>query len=417
MFSPKHRVNPAAPSVSLPGRPEPTRVVPNSRARSRTVRGVAALAPLAVAIALAACGGSDDSGGGSSDGPTVAATTGVVADLAQDVAGDDAEVVQVIPDNASPHDFQLSARDRQELEDATLMVASGAGLEAGLPLDDLDVPSWELTDHAGELRGLAAEDEHGEAHEDEHAGDDKHADKETADEDHGDEEAADEDSADEDDGGETGGDADHADEDDEHAGEDDDEGAEDHAGDEEGDAHEHEGDLDPHVWMDPSRVAHAAPSLAGALAEADPENAEAYRARADELADRLRSLDRELAETLDTIPKRNRKLLTSHDALGYLADRYGLELLPTPFPTSGPEASPSAQGIREVEDAIGDSGVPAVFAQQTDDPEVLEQIADRTGVEVVTGLLVEAPGPAGSYLEMLREDADLIASGLGGSPG
>lgn len=370
----------ASPCVFPRGRPELTRFAPNSRARSRTVRGVAALAALAAAIAVAACGGSDDSRGVDSDEPTVAATTGVVADLAEEVAGDDAAVVQIIPDNAGPHDFQLSARDRQRLEDTALVVASGAGLEAGLPLDDLDVPSWALTDHAGELREFAEEDEH--------AGEDR-----TGEEDHGDEETGRE-----------------AHEDEEGAGED-------HAEEDSEATHEHEGDLDPHVWMDPSRVARAMPSLADALAEADPENAEAYRRRADELAKRLRSLDRELARTLDTIPKGNRTLLTSHDALGYLAARYGLELLPTPFPTSGPEASPSAQRIRDVEEAIADSGVPAVFAQETDDPEVLEQIADRTEVEVIRGLLVEAPGPAGSYVEMLREDAELIAAGLSGQPG
>jgi len=60
--------------------------------------------------------------------------------------------------------------------------------------------------------------------------------------------------------------------------------------------------------------------------------------------------------------------------------------------------------------------VPAVFAEETDDPQVLEQIADRTGVEIVDGLLVEAPGDAGSYVEMMRRNAELIAGALAEPP-
>ena len=52
---------------------------------------------------------------------------------------------------------------------------------------------------------------------------------------------------------------------------------------------------------------------------------------------------------LDAIPPDNRKLVTSHDALGYFADAFGFEVIATPFPASGPESEPSAQTIAEVE--------------------------------------------------------------------
>jgi ABC-type Zn uptake system ZnuABC Zn-binding protein ZnuA len=188
---------------------------------------------------------------------------------------------------------------------------------------------------------------------------------------------------------------------------------EEHAGEEE---HEH-GSEDPHVWMDPTRVAEAAPALADALAEADPDNADAYRERADAYVEELTTLDSELEQAYSAIPAADRQLVTSHDALGYLADRYGFTVIATPFPASGPEAEPSAQATAEVEEAISGSGVPAVFAEETDDPEVLEQIADRAGVEIVDGLLVEAPGSAGTYVEMLRTDGDLISQALASAGG
>jgi ABC-type Zn uptake system ZnuABC Zn-binding protein ZnuA len=166
--------------------------------------------------------------------------------------------------------------------------------------------------------------------------------------------------------------------------------------------------------MDPTRVAAALPSLADALADADPAHADGYRQRARAFARELREVDAEIKGGVDAIPKRDRKLVTSHDALGYFADRYGFVIVTTPFPTSGPEAEPSAARLRDVEEAIGDAGVPTVFAEETDDPKVLRRVAEDTGVKINETLLVEAPGSAGTYAEMLREDARLLRQGLGG---
>jgi ABC-type Zn uptake system ZnuABC Zn-binding protein ZnuA len=315
---------------------------------------------IAAVGSLAACGGDD---GGGDSGPTITATTGIWADVTERVAGEDAEVEQVIPDSSSPHDFQLSAQDRSEIEDSALLVYNGAGLEAGVPIDEIDVTTFAVADHVGELLPFEEEGEHAEEEshaEEEHAGEEEHAEEEPA----GDEEE-----------------------------------------------HEH-GSEDPHVWMDPTRVATALPALADALAEADPEHAAGYRQRARDYATELQALDAEIKQALGPIPTQERKLVTSHDALGYFADRYDLEVIATPFPASGPEAEPSARTITEVEDAIVDSGVRTVFAEETDDPEVLERIADETGVEIEDALLVEAPGEAGGYAEMLREDAELLRNGL-----
>jgi zinc/manganese transport system substrate-binding protein len=274
---------------------------------------------------LAACG--SDAG---EEGIQVIATSGIVAELAERVAGGDAEVVQLVPDGASPHDFELSAEDRQTLEQADLIAYNGAGLEAGIPVEEADAPTWALADNARELLPF-------------------------------------------DEGGE-----------------------------------------DPHVWMDPTRTAAALDSLAAALGEVDPDAAAAYRERAREYAADLRDLDRELDDTLASVAPGNRELVTSHDSLGYFAERYGFEVLATPFPASGPEAEASPAQLADVIEAIEESDVPAVFAADEDDPEVLTQIAEQTGVEVVADLLVESTGDAGSYEEMLRRDAELISAGLAG---
>lgn len=292
----------------------------------------ASMATVLCLTTLAACGGDD---GGSM---TIAATTGVTAAIAEQVAGPEIEVEQIVPDGASPHDFELSAQDRQRLEEAELVVANGSGLEAGMPLDELDAPTWELTGHSGDLAPL--------------------------------EEI-------------------------------------------EGEEPPAEDGADPHVWMDPTRVAAALPSLADSLAEIDPEHGDRYRARARRYARDLGSLDREIDGALASIPARDRELVTSHDSLGYMADRYGFEVVATAFPATGPEAEASAGRISDLEQAVRDSEVPAIFAQESDDPEPLRLVAEQTGAKVSYDLLVESPSAAGGYDEMLRRDARLLARYLG----
>jgi zinc/manganese transport system substrate-binding protein len=298
--------------------------------------------PIILITAVAAIAGCGSSNG--SDGPTIAATTGIWADVTAQVAGPDATVDQVIPNGTSPHEFQLSAKDRAQIENSLLLVYNGADLEAGIPIDEIDVPKFAVADHVGPLEHFrpAGSQEHPTGEEEEEGGD------------------------------------------------------------------------DPHVWMDPTRVAAALPALADALAEADPDHAAGYRARARAYAGKLQALDAEMRTTLDAVPPPDRKLVTSHDALGYFADHFGFQVIATPFPATGPEAEASAETVSEVEDAIRDSRVPTVFAQETDNPEVLEGIADRTGVHIEKDLPVEAPGDAGTYIGMLRRDAQLIAAGLEG---
>ena len=161
-------------------------------------------------------------------------------------------------------------------------------------------------------------------------------------------------------------------------------------------------------------MADAVPAIADALGEADPANESDYLRSAALYADELTELDEFVAKQVETIPPENRKLVTSHDALGYFADHYGFEVVATAFPTTGAEAEASAERIVDVESAVRESGVPAIFTQETDDPEVMSLVAERTGVQLEPGLLVEAPGSTGSYVEMLRRDAQLIAESLGG---
>ncbi|RYV52578.1 metal ABC transporter substrate-binding protein [Pengzhenrongella frigida] len=155
------------------------------------------------------------------------------------------------------------------------------------------------------------------------------------------------------------------------------EGHDDHA-EEEGadDAGHDDAGLDPHFWLDPERLARLAAPVAAALAEADPANADSYTANAAALEADLAALDTELETGLATCERR--VVVTSHDAFGYLADRYDLELVGI----SGldPEAEPSPARLKEIGDVVRAEGVTTIFGEQLVNPKVAQTLASDLGI-------------------------------------
>ncbi|MEM8530399.1 MAG: zinc ABC transporter substrate-binding protein [Chloroflexota bacterium] len=192
-----------------------------------------------------------------------------------------------------------------------------------------------------------------------------------------------------------------------------DHGDEEHS-DEAGHGHSH-GSEDPHVWFSPENVMVWTENLAAALGTVDPANAETYTTNAESYMAELEELDAEIKEQIDQIPEENRELVTDHDALGYYADRYGFELIGAVIPSYSTLAEPSAQERAELEEAIATFDVPAIFVGTTVNPDLSEQVAQDTGIELVaiyTGSLSEEGGPAGTYLEMMRYNTQAIVDGL-----
>ena len=134
-------------------------------------------------------------------------------------------------------------------------------------------------------------------------------------------------------------------------------------GDEEHDGHGH-GLYDPHFWFDPLRVQRVVSDIAARLAALDPGRADAYRANADAYNARLDELHAWTEEQVGALPAERRLLVTSHDSLGYFAERYGFEVVGVILSITT-EVEPSAGNLIELSDAIGEYGVPAVFGETT----------------------------------------------------
>jgi zinc/manganese transport system substrate-binding protein len=180
--------------------------------------------------------------------------------------------------------------------------------------------------------------------------------------------------------------------------------------------HEHS-DLDPHVWLDPIRMARAVEEVATALADIRPDGA--WEDVSSEIGDGLRAADAEIREILSDLPPDRRRLVTSHDVLGYFAERYEFEIIGVLIPGGTTLADTSSRDLAELIDTIRESDVAAIFTETTAPQDLAETVSAEVGrpIDVII-LHTAALGPegteAGGYPGMVVADARMIADALGG---
>jgi zinc transport system substrate-binding protein len=181
----------------------------------------------------------------------------------------------------------------------------------------------------------------------------------------------------------------------------------DHAHEDEGHEDEHASG-DPHVWLDPVRLATIATAVADRLAEVDPGSADDYRARADELTQELTDLDDELRAGLSSCERR--QVVTSHDAFGYLADAYGLEQIAVAGLSPEDEASP--RRLAEVAAQAEAAGVTTIFFEESVSPKVAESLAREVGATATVLTPLELAPESGDYVSAMRDNLERLRTAL-----
>jgi zinc transport system substrate-binding protein len=164
---------------------------------------------------------------------------------------------------------------------------------------------------------------------------------------------------------------------------------------------------DPHLWLDPSRLATVATKLGERLATADPAHAQGYKERATKTAAALGALDQELTKGLTTCTSRT--LVTAHEAFGYLADRYKLKQVGI---TLDPETEPSPARLSEVAKLAKAEGVTTIFTEALVSPKVAEVLASQVGAKTAVLDPLESK-PSGDYLSAMRDNLKTLQTALG----
>jgi zinc transport system substrate-binding protein len=304
------------------------------------------------ALLLSACGGA--AGGSDEDGVSVLAGFYPLEWAAERIGGEAIEVSSLTPPGAEAHDLELTPQDVGAVGEADLVVL----LEGFQPAVD-EAAAAEGGDRvwdAGQAADLSL----------------------------------------------TAEDAGHEGE--EHEGEE-------HEGEEhEGEEHTDEPAADPHFWLDPLRLAAVGDALAERLAEIAPDDADTFERNAADLRADLEALDQEIETGLATCEVGT--LVTAHDAFGYFADRYGLEV----HGISGlsPTQEPEPAQLAEIADLVADEGVTTVYTETLVDPAVAETVAAEAGVQTavldpVEGLTEASEGE--DYLAVMRANLATLREG------
>jgi len=162
-----------------------------------------------------------------------------------------------------------------------------------------------------------------------------------------------------------------------------------------------DGGIDPHAWLDPTIAGQWLATISAELARQDPEHADTYATNAAAAGAALVALDAELAAQL--APVRAVPFVVFHDALGYFADHYGLQVAGAIELTDA--AAPGAAQLAHIRGVLVEGGAVCVFPEAGRDPKFLATVAAGSGARIGAAQDIEAitlpPGP-GQYAAMLR---------------
>ncbi|WP_339934789.1 metal ABC transporter solute-binding protein, Zn/Mn family [Vreelandella glaciei] len=291
----------------------------------------------------------------------------ILADMVENVGGDHVDVTSLVAADGDAHVYSPSPGDARSLANADLVVFNGLLFEGWMErlISASDYSGALVTATDGiEARAFAEHEEH-----DDH-GHDEHGHEEHGHDDHGHD--------------------DHAD---------------DHAG------HDH-GNQDPHAWQDMHQAGVYVANIRDGLVAADADNADAYRANAEQYLQEMAEVDAEIRALIDEIPA-STSVITGHDSFGYFSSAYGVNFL-SPVGLST-EADPSGASMAALVDVIEQENVKALFHENMTNQSIITQLAEETGLPIAGTLYADAlaaEGEASTYLGMMRHNAQVLHEAL-----
>ena len=335
---------------------------------------------------LPACGTSISSTSTPTAGPKVVVTSSVLCDLTQQIAAETIALTCLLKPGVDPHTYEPTPVDRKAIEDADLILMNGYDLvprlEKLVKATSTDTETVAVAEVAVPEPLLGEGHDHSEAidHTEEHHDQGEHSKAES----HSDELDA----------------------------------AEEHA--------HHSEDIaaqepDSHIWHSAEHGSQMIDVIQESLAKLVPEESDRYATKAQTLQGELTQLHIWIQAQIQTIPAEQRKLVTTHDALGYYADAYGIELEGA-LQGMSTEAQPSAARIKDLVENIKASGVPVIFAEQGkgNNSTLLAAVAKDAGVNLATkAIYADGLGDSSSdgqtYQSMLIANTKALVQGLGGT--
>lgn len=293
---------------------------------------------------------------GKADDLQVVTTFLPITQFTKAVAGDRAEVNQLLPPQIGPHDYQAKPEDVQRLVKADVLVQNGLGIEEFVEdlVQNAGNANLKVIDSSRGVQAITTESIEDNAH--------KHS--------HGAEEKA-----------------------------------------ESGQGHDH-GEFNPHIWLDPKRAIQQVENIRDGLIAADPEGKEIYTANAAAYIQRLQALDAENTKMLQ--PFAGKTFVAFHDFAPYFAQSYGLK---AEFLVDLPEGNPAPSDVKRVMDAVKLSDLKAILTEPQTGRDAFAALAKDMNVQVSTFDPMETGGPEALqpdyYLTTMRQNVTALVTAFG----
>ncbi len=174
------------------------------------------------------------------------------------------------------------------------------------------------------------------------------------------------------------------------------------------------GKPNPHAWMSPKRAMNYVDKIVDAFIKIDPDGVLEYRANASTYKAKLESLDKELRDSLSSISKERRFLVTCEGAFSYLAKDYGMKegyLWPV-----NAESQVTPKRMVDLIKLIKENDIPTIFCESTVSSKAQMEVAKSSGAVFGGTFYVDSlsgpDGPAPTYINLLRHNVRLIIEGL-----
>lgn len=328
----------------------------------------------ALSLVLTGCAQSSSQPAPTADAVQVVATYSVLCDLTQQIAQTTVDMTCLMDAGDDPHVYSATPSDRRALEAADLVLYGGYGFEPEIiqmiTASDTPAPKVAVLETAVPKPLLGDHHDHDkdhDGHDEDHDSHDDHNDHQSEDS----EPIADETSV-----------------------------------------------PDPHVWHDANHGVAMVEVIHAQLAQLSPEHADLYEKNAEAMTEQLAQLDDWIQAQVNTVPASGRTLISTHGALGYYADAYGLEI-ESALNSVSTEAGASAETVRTLTELVKARGVSSIFVESTSNPGLMETISRETDINV-SDAPIYADGlgtdtPAATYQGMLTANTCTIVNGLGGS--
>lgn len=168
----------------------------------------------------------------------------------------------------------------------------------------------------------------------------------------------------------------------------------------------------PHLWQNPMYAIHYVHQISEGLSLANPMESDQYKASAEAYIERLRRLDKEIADTLSVVPPERRLLVTFHDAFGHFAYRYGWDSSALLTHEDG-DITPKA--ITSIMETVTSKGITTIFMEPQFNSSILDQLSNDTTVAIGIIYSDTLDNTTSTYIDMMRFNANSIATHLGNS--